>query len=96
MKIEWSETARLTYSEELEFIYVKWGNKEVEKFMILSDDFLNTLSTGVFEGKSARKGTLKTSVISRQTSVYYKVDKLNDRIELISFWNNKRNPKKLE
>ena len=65
MKIKWSETARLTYAEELDFIYLKWGNKEVENFINLSDCFLKTLSTGTFEGKLARKGTLKMSVISK-------------------------------
>ena len=64
--------------------------------MMLSDNFLNTLSTGTFEGKLVRKGTLKMSVISKQTSVFYKVDKTNDKIVLVSFWNNKRDPKKLE
>jgi len=96
MKIEWSETVKLTYAEELEFIDLKWGNNEVKKFMMLSDNFLNTLSTGAFEGKLVRKGTLTMSVISKQTSVFYKVDKTNDKIILVSFWNNKRDPKKLE
>jgi|TARA_B110000971_G_C19677025_1_gene349290 hypothetical protein len=89
MKIEWSETARLTYAEELDFIYLKWGNKEVENFMNLSGRFLKTLSTGTFKGRLVRKGTLKMSVISKQTSVYYKVDPSNNKIGLISFWNNK-------
>lgn len=96
MKIEWSKTAKLTYAEELDFIDLKWGVKEVEKFIMLSDNFLDTLSTGTFEGKLIRKGTLKMSVISKQTSVFYKVDKKNNKIVLVSFWNNKRDPKELK
>ena len=35
MTIFWTETAKLSYAEELDFIYRKWGNKEVEKFIAL-------------------------------------------------------------
>jgi len=96
MKIDWTEVATETYAEELDFINTKWGIKEVEKFMILSDNFLETLSTGMFEGKSVRKGTIKMSVISKQTSLFYKVDKINDKIILVCFWNNKKSPNTLE
>lgn len=96
MKIEWSETAKLTYAEELNFIDTKWGINEVEKFITLTDNFLKTLKTGTFQGKPIRKGTLRMSVISKQTSVFYTFNKSNQKIELISFWNNKQDPKKLE
>ena len=43
MKIYWSETAKASYAEELEFIFKKWGDKEVEKFITLSEEFLEIL-----------------------------------------------------
>ena len=95
MTIDWTDIAKETYADELEFIDVKWGIKEVENFMILSDDFLKTLATGTFEGKPIRKGSLRTSVISKQTSIYYKIDETSNSIILVCFWNNKKDPNAL-
>ena len=43
MNIFWAETARLSYAEELYFIHRKWGNKEVEKFIALSEEFIQNI-----------------------------------------------------
>ncbi|MBE9489494.1 MAG: hypothetical protein IMY67_04305 [Bacteroidetes bacterium] len=96
MKIYWTETAKSTYAEELDFIYRKWGNKEVENFINLSEEFLKTLKTGVLEGKPVKGKEFRISVISKQTSLVYKLNKKNKVISLITFFNNKMNPKTLK
>ena len=93
MTIFWTETAKLSYAEELDFIYRKWGNKEVEKFIELSEEFLHILKSGLVEGKPTKKHTVKLFVISKQTTLVYKIDKSQNRIELILFWNNLKDPK---
>jgi len=96
MNIFWAETARLSYAEELYFIHRKWGNKEVEKFIALSEEFIQILKSGRIEGKPTDKADVKLYVISKQTTLVYKLNKSEKRIELILFWNNLRNPKDFE
>jgi len=96
MNIHWSDTAKESYAEELDFIFKKWGNKEVVNFMNLSDNFLKTLGSGIVEGKPSKKGKFRVSVISKQTSLVYKFDRKTKRIDLILFWNNLKNPKEFE
>ncbi len=43
-KINWQPTAYTTFYEEIDFINLKWNNKEVIKFMELVDVNLERLS----------------------------------------------------
>ncbi|WP_100614292.1 hypothetical protein [Confluentibacter citreus] len=96
MDVFWTETAKLSFSEELDFIHRKWGNKEVEKFILLSEEFIEILKSGHLEGKPTDKKDVKLYVISKQTTLVYKLNNSQKRIELILFWNNLKNPKEFE
>lgn len=96
MKVIWGEKAKQSYAEELEFIFKKWNTKEVEKFMLLVNDYLEKLKSGIIEGKNSHKTGIKSLVISKQTTLFFDVNKTENSIELLLFWNNKRNPKLLK
>lgn len=96
MKVVWTEKAELSYAKELEVISKKWTNKEVGNFMNLVDDFIKKLEAGLIEGKISSKRNIRSFVISKQTTLYFSVNKSESVIELILFWNNKFNPKKLK
>lgn len=96
MKIVWTKSAELSYVEEIEFINRKWSLVEVAKFMDLVDVFVNKLKSGIIEGKVSPKTNIRSFVISRQTTLFFDFQKDKKRIELLLFWNNKRNPKELE
>jgi hypothetical protein len=91
-KIDWTLGSELTYYKEIEYISSKWRFEEVEKFIELVDDKIQTLSTGTMTGKPSNIKDVRVLVISKQTSLAYKVFESQSRIELISFWNNKVNP----
>ena len=92
MIVYWSEKAEWTFNEEVDFIFRKWGNEEVEKFILLVEDFIEILESGMLIGRVSNVIDARFSVISKQTTLVYRVDKTNNRIELLMFWNNKRNP----
>lgn len=96
MKVFWTETAKLSYAEELDFIYRKWGKKEVERFVLLSEEFIQILKSGRIEGKPTNKQNVKLYVMSKQTTLVYKLNKSEKCIELLLFWNNLKDPKALE
>ncbi len=96
MKVIWSKTAELSFAEELDYIFIKWGIKEVEKFINLSDEFLKILQSGLVEGKPSKKRDIRLFVISKQTTLVYKIDTIKKQIVLILFWNNLKNPKGFE
>jgi len=95
-KIDWTLGSELTYYKEIEYILSKWSLDEVEKFIELVEDRIQVLSTGTMTGKPSNIKDVRILVISRQTSLAYRVFESQSRIELLSFWNNKVNPSDYE
>jgi len=90
--IDWTLGAELTYKKEIEFILSKWSIKEVLNFIELVEDKIQTLSSGIMTGKPSKFKDVRILVISKQTSLAYKIFEDQLRVELVTFWNNKMNP----
>ena len=94
-RIDWTFSAQNSYSEEIDFIYLKWNLKEVLKFEKLVENVLERLS------KNPILGILRTEnnysfIISKQTTLFYRINNDVLSIELLLFWNNLKNPEDLE
>ena len=86
--IHWVPLAIDTYLEEINFIYLKWNQNEVDKFVVLVDENLKRLSVNPLIGQ-IHKNVYKI-VLSKQTSLFYKIIEDEKKIELVYFWNNKK------
>ncbi len=87
-KVVWVPLAVETYMEEIDFIFLKWNQKEVDDFVILVDENLKKLSINPLIGQ-IHKNVYKI-VISKQTSLFYKINEKDKKVELVYFWNNKK------
>lgn len=87
-KVVWVPLAVETYMEEIDFIYLKWNQKEVDSFVMLVDENLKRLSINPLIGQ-IHKNVYKI-VISKQTSLFYKIIEKDKKVELVYFWNNKK------
>ncbi len=92
-KIKWLGDASLSYYDEIDFIFLKWNDKEVEKFILLVDENLKRLSINPYIGIPVR--SIFRIVISQQTTLFYKVIENEKRIDLLIFFNNLKNPEEL-
>ncbi len=93
MNVFWTRTAEITYAEEIDFIRKKWNEKQVILFVNLVEDFISILKTGVLIGRPYKIENVRISVISKQTTLVYKVYEKQNRIDLLLFWNNKKDPR---
>lgn len=91
-RIEWKEIATNTYFKEIDFILSKWNEVEVQKFEDLVYGFLATLSKTPKIGIYKPQNNCYSLVISKQTTLFYKIIEDKSQIDLILFWNNKQNP----
>lgn len=91
-RIEWKSIATRTYFGEINFILSKWNETEVQKFEDLVYDFLEILSKNPKIGIYKPQNNCYSLVISKQTTLFYKIIKDKFQIDLILFWNNKQNP----
>lgn len=96
MKVIWTPNAELTFSKAIESISEKWTITEVVNFMDIVDNFIQKLESGIIQGKVSSKTNIRSFVISKQTTLFFDVFDDIQTIELLLFWNNKDNPKKLK
>lgn len=93
-KVIWTSTAKNSYHEEIDFIYLKWNSKEVVKFEKLIVEEIERIVLNPLIGKISYNDFYSLS-ISKQTTLFYKIDKDSNIIELLLFWNNLKNPQDL-
>ena len=89
-KIKWTFLAESSYFEEIEFVYLKWNIKEVLRFENLVSIEVKRIeqnpTIGMFkEGKYSL-------VISKQTTLFYRINENSKSVEFLLFWNNTKNP----
>ena len=92
LDIYWSFLSKITFSEEIYFILRKWNQTEVDKFSELVYDSLEKLSKNPKIGIFNSKFNCFSIVISKQTTLFYKILESEKKVALILFWNNKQNP----
>lgn len=90
--IIWQPTALNTYVEEVDFIFLKWNFKEVQKFQDLVSENLERLSKNPEIGIFNEKLKAYSLVLSKQTTLFYSINSNANIIELNLFWNNLKNP----
>lgn len=94
-KITWSVDAESDYEENIEYLLRNWSVKEAEEFVQKVDKVINTLSTELVRYQAARYRGIFKCVICKQITLYYK-EKSNTEIELVRFWNNYQDDKRLK
>ena len=62
--IHWSKLAEITFSEEMDFIFEKWNQKEVDKFGLLVQNCLQSISENPKIGKNESENHVYSFVIS--------------------------------
>lgn len=90
--IIWQPTALNTYVEEVEFVFLKWNFKEVQKFQDLVIENLERLSKNPEIVIFNNEFKVYSLVLSKQTTLYYNFNSNTKIIDLYAFWNNLRNP----
>ena len=93
-KIIWTSRALSDLKNIISYLEENWTLIEIQKFARLLDLQLNRLIIHPFlipESNKYKK--IRKSVLTRQISIYYRV--INHEIQVISLFDNRQNPKKL-
>lgn len=96
MNVIWTPSAELSFAKQLEDISNKWTSTEVINFMDSVDSIIEKLESGIIQGKISSQTNMRSFVISNQTTLFFDVFDDIQTVELLLFWNNKDNPKKLK
>ncbi len=93
--ITWTPEALSTFEDRITYLKNRWTEKEIRSFKIRVKNYLEILSEEPLIGK--KPGKLKNvymGIIIKQVSLIYCIKALSKEIELISFIDNRQDPKK--
>lgn len=97
MEIIWTRLANITYREVFENLDWRWTKKEMIRFRDLTDEVLEKIKTEQVIHPFANETLgIRKAKIHKNVSLFYKEDKENNTIYLITFFNNRMNPKTLK
>lgn len=89
-KIIWSPECEEDYTNIISYINDVWGVNAALNFMEKTERALEHLEQNPLMFAAVNHQQIRRIVINKATSLYYYVSA--DTIELLYFWNNKRNP----
>jgi hypothetical protein len=94
-KVFWTSEAEATFNQNILYLEYQWTEAVIENFIQKTEEAINTISANplLYPLVNKKKGIHKCLVV-KQVSLYYKV--VENRIYLITFWNNFQGPEKLK
>lgn len=95
--IIWSELAIKTYGSNIEYLETAFTEAEVKAFITAVQKKLTVLSMYPRVGRLTNKReSLRWTVIHKRVALIYRHKPLKHEIQLVRFWNNYQDPKKLK
>lgn len=95
VQIIWTELARLEYWENIEYLEREWTLNEVYNFMDKTGDLIGLLEKKNLTFKPTNYEGIFQVTVTKQITLFYRILENKD-IELLRFWNNYQEPKKLK
>jgi plasmid stabilization system protein ParE len=93
-KLIWSDEALNNLKGIIAYLENRWTNREIKNFAQLLDKQLNLLKDNPFLFAEADKPNgLRKSVLSKQTTIYYRI--IDHEIRIITIFDNRQNPNRL-
>ena len=93
----WSDQAKKTYADNIEYLKDAWTEKELKKFILRSEYVVLNIEGNPelysFSGKSKK---IRRVVVNKQITLYYRFYPIKKMVVLLSFWNNYQDSKKLK
>lgn len=87
LNVEWTLEAEATFDDIIQYLRSEFGETSADNFITRVQTVLSEISVYPELFQSTKINNTRKGFISRQTSLYYRI--IDDRIELLSFWNNK-------
>ncbi len=93
-KLIWSDEALNNLKGIIDYLENRWTKKEIKKFAQLLDKKLKLIENNpMLFPEGDKSDGLRKSVLSRQTTIYYRI--INSEIRIITLFDNRQNPNKL-
>ena len=94
-KIIWTNEAESDYSANIDYLLKEWTISEAEEFINKAEELLYHLKDGKVKHKASKFEGVRECVVCKQITLFYRINE-NNNIELLKFWNNYQDKKRLK
>ena len=96
-EILWTDKARLTFNNNVDYLRSEWTEKEVEKFIANTTKMLSTLKRyPEICRPSLKRKNVRIGILNKYTQLVYHYNPRKKQIVILLFWNPKQDPAKLK
>lgn len=93
-KLIWSDEAVNNLRDIIDYLENRWTKREIKKFAQLLDKQLKLIKENpLLFAESDKSNGLRKSVISKQTTIFYRI--IGFEIRIVTLFDNRQNPNKL-
>jgi len=93
-QVIWNRLAKEDYYDNIDYLLKEWSEKEAQHFIDLVDEIIFILGQGKVDFQETNYLNIRRCVIREQITLFYKIID-SQHIELLRFWNNYQDKKKL-
>lgn len=92
-KIIWSPKAEKTFEGVIEYLQRKWTNKQIQYFVERTDKTVRLLAINPYMFRGSEKENLHEVLITKHNLLLYQISSKEKKVELLSFFDTRQNPK---
>jgi plasmid stabilization system protein ParE len=92
LKARWTREAEESFEGIIDYLQAEWSEKEVRSFVRKADALIRQIEKNPYQFSASRFYEIRRAVITKHTSLFYRVNEQDQIVELYSFWDNRRNP----
>lgn len=93
MKIIWSDKAEEDFKQNIEYLFQEWNEEVVKNFTFEAERVLKIIEITPRVFQKHQKKNVYIVPITKHITLFYDVKR--KEIQLLRFWNNFKNPRKL-
>lgn len=94
IEVVWSNQANAEYWGNIDYVLEKWTPKEAMVFTDKVDQIIEQLKSKKVTFKPTNRKNIYQITVVKQITLFYEVQQ--NKITLLRFWNNRKNPEKLK
>lgn len=93
LEILWSDSAKVSFNKIVDYLRKEWTNREVEKFVQRTVEWLATLKRYPEMCRpSTKRKNVRIGILDKHSQIIYHYKPKKKEIELLLFWSMKQNP----
>lgn len=93
-KVIWSPKAEKTFEGVIEYLQSKWTEKQIQYFVERTDKTVHLLANNPYMFRGSEKENLHEVLITKHNLLLYQIVPKVKKVELLSFFDTRQNPKK--